>query len=320
MTIAEAYTHTVEQLSSIYDDREAASVTDLVMESRFGIRRIDRIIRKNEPLSEAQQQLLQADATALLTNRPVQYVLGEAWFDGQLLKVNDQVLIPRPETEELVHWVAEGAAAGGPTATQGASAQHSATQGSSAQRSATQGASVQHSGPGAGVSILDIGTGSGCIPVALARHLPSATLHAADISSPALEVARENARRSGASIKFYTLDFLEESNWTQLPAPDILVSNPPYIALAEKDGMHIRVLDQEPHLALFVPNEDPLLFYRKLARYAMKHMHPGSLVYAEINEALGKETQALLLSEGLVEVMLKKDLQGKDRMIRARRP
>lgn len=215
------------------------------------------------------------------------------------------MLIPRPETEELVHWVAEGAAAGGATAAQGADAR--TAQGSG-------------SGPGTGVSILDIGTGSGCIPVALSRHLPGASLHAADVSVPALEVASENAKRVGAGIRFYALDFLEESNWTQLPTPDILVSNPPYIALAEKDGMHIRVLDREPHLALFVPNEDPLLFYRKLARYAMKHMKPGSLVYAEINEALGKETQALLLSEGLLEVMLKKDLQRKDRMIRARRP
>jgi release factor glutamine methyltransferase len=314
MTIAEAYSQSVQQLETVYDSREAASVTDLLMESRFGIRRIDRIIRKFDLMSESQLVQLQADIEELLSNRPIQYVLGQAWFDGMLLKVNEHVLIPRPETEELVHWIAEGATAGGLTAAQGADIAGGLT--------AAQGVGIAGglAGPGSGVSILDIGTGSGCIPVALSRHLPGADLHAVDVSAGALEVAAENARCAGARVEFYAQDFLNESNWAQLPSPYILVSNPPYIAMAEKGTMHDRVLDQEPHLALFVPDDDPLLFYRKLAGFAMRRMQSGSLVYAEINEALPKQTRSLWEGTGLIEVIIKKDLQGKDRMIRAKRP
>ncbi len=320
MTIAEAYTQTVQQLETVYDSREAASVTDLLMESRFGIRRIDRIIRKLDLITEPQLAQLLTDTQELLSNRPVQYVLGQAWFDGLLLKVNEHVLIPRPETEELVHWVAEGATAGGLTAAQGAGAGE-IVQGAGA---TAQGGGPSYTDadarPGSGIIILDIGTGSGCIPVALFRHLPGANLHAVDVSTDALAVATENARNSGARIEFYVQDFLVESNWPQLPVPHILVSNPPYIALAEQNAMHDRVLNQEPHLALFVPDEDPLLFYRKLAGFAMQRMQTESLVYAEINEALGKETRSLWEETGLTEIIVKKDLQGKDRMIRAKRP
>ncbi|TDW95757.1 peptide chain release factor N(5)-glutamine methyltransferase [Dinghuibacter silviterrae] len=278
MTTGAAYEYLTRSLLAVYDPREAASVADLVLESRLGLRRMDRILRKTDPLAPGQAAQLEADLAQLLRQRPVQYVLGEAWFDGLLFHVNEDVLIPRPETEELVHWIVEDARSGAPR-------------------------------------ILDIGTGSGCIPIALQKHLPNAAIHALDVSPGALTIARANAERHHAPVRFIQADFLDKSTWTTLPAVDILVSNPPYIAEKEKAAMHDRVLTQEPHLALFVPDDDALVFYRKLARVT----NAGTVLYVEINESLGPQTAALFESEGLNEVTLKKDMQGKDRMIRARR-
>lgn len=280
MTTGEIYDWIQSELKSCYDEREAASVADLLLESRLGLSRIDRILRRKNEISAKEEAQLKADTLALKENRPVQYVLGEAWFDGLLFRVNEDVLIPRPETEELVHWIAEENA-----------------------KQSTR--------------IMDIGTGSGCIPIALKRRLPGATLDAVDVSEGALAVASENAQRLQAPVTFHRVDFLDESAWPGLPRVDILVSNPPYIAEGEKTGMHARVLSQEPHLALFVPDRDPLIFYRKLARFAVTCMKPGSRIYLEINEALGKETAALLEEERLVNIVLRKDMQQKDRMIRA---
>ena len=281
MTIGQIYDRMTDQLKVLYDDREAASVTGLVLESRLGIRRVDRILRKTELLEPEQEDLLLEDLRALLMGEPVQYVLGEAWFDGLLLRVNRHVLIPRPETEELVHWVAES----------GLSAP----------------------------AILDIGTGSGCIPLALQKRLPEAMITGLDISSEALVLAKENANRQRLPVRFLKADILDETTWTGLARYNLVVSNPPYIAQREKKDMHDRVLDYEPHLALFVPDEDPLLFYRQIARFANTHLYPGGALYLEINEALGAETVHLLEQEGFKQIVLKKDLQGKDRMIRAAR-
>lgn len=273
MTTGFAYESFTRGLRAAYDEREAASIADLVFESRFGLRRLDRILRRNEPFAGSAR--LESDLAALLAHRPVQYVLGEAWFDGLLLEVDGNVLIPRPETEELVHWIATGGAA----------------------------------------RVLDIGTGSGCIPVALSRRMPAAQLHALDVSPGALNIARANAARHNAPIDFLQADFLDETTWPILPAVDVLVSNPPYIAESEKPAMHDRVLLQEPHLALFVPDADPLLFYRKIAHFA--RTRPGLTVYVEINEALGPQTVALFEAAGLRQITLKQDMQGKDRMVRA---
>lgn len=273
MTTGSAYESFTRALRAAYSAREAASIADLVFESRFGLRRMDRILRRGDPFTGAAR--LESDLAALLAHRPVQYVLGEAWFDGLLLAVDGNVLIPRPETEELVHWIA------------------------------TSGAT----------RVLDIGTGSGCIPVALSQRLPAAQLHALDVSSGALAVARANATRHNAPIGFIQADFLDETTWPTFPAIDVLVSNPPYIAESEKPTMHDRVLLQEPHLALFVPDTDPLLFYRKIAQFALTR--PGLTVYVEINEALGPQTVALFEAAGLRQITLKQDMQGKDRMVRA---
>lgn len=281
MTIGQIYDRMTDQLKTLYDDREAASVTGLVLECRMGIRRVDRILRKTELLEPEQEALLLADLRTLLTGKPVQYVLGEAWFDGMLLQVNEHVLIPRPETEELVHWVAESA----PVAP----------------------------------AILDIGTGSGCIPLALQKRLPEAMITGLDISVEALALAKENATCQRLPVRFLKADILDKATWTDLPGYDLIISNPPYIAQREKKDMHDRVLDYEPHLALFVPDDDPLLFYRQIARFTNRHLYPGGALYLEINEALSADTVRLLEQEGFKEIVLRKDLQGKDRMIRATR-
>jgi release factor glutamine methyltransferase len=317
MTIGEIYDSMTDQLKAVYDEREAASITGLVLETRLGIRRIDRILRKTEALDPALEAGLRSDLHALLQNEPVQYVLGEAWFDGLLLKVNGHVLIPRPETEELVHWVADDVkmASDMKTRTKAPSDQNTAITG---QTEIITGPPAVITGPPA-PSILDIGTGSGCIPIALQKHLPGALITGLDISPEALLLARENADRHQMPVLFLKADILDDATWSDLPSYDIIVSNPPYIAQSEKDGMHSRVLGYEPHLALFVPDNDPLLFYRKIARFAGVRLCAGGALYLEINEALGRETTDLLEQEGFKQIILRKDLQGKDRMIRATR-
>lgn len=306
MTIGETYTWMTDRLKTIYDEREASSVTGLVMESRMGLQHIDRILRRSEPLDPSAETRLAADVDALLRNEPVQYVLGEAWFDGLLLKVDRHVLIPRPETEELVQWVAADIAAAA----------------KSSQASSPAIASSPAPTPSSGAArpaILDIGTGSGCIPIALRKRLPHAELTGLDISPDALAVARENGTRYAPTVQWIQADILDETHWNDLPVYDIIVSNPPYIASAERSDMHTRVLAHEPHLALFVPDEDPLLFYRGIARFCKTRLCAGGALYLEINEALGEETKTLLQEEGFGEIILKKDLQEKDRMIRAKR-
>jgi release factor glutamine methyltransferase len=197
------------------------------------------------------------------------------------LYVNEQVLIPRPETEELVEWIA------------------------------------QTNKGKAHLRVLDIGTGSGCIPLALYQQLQQPEIHAIDISSGALEVARQNAATQQATIHFHQADILDNANWHVLPVFDCIVSNPPYITLSEKQEMQENVLAHEPHLALFVPDEDPLRFYRAIASFALQHLAPGGQLYFEINEAWGKETAELLTGKGFTNIELKQDLQGKDRMLKA---
>ncbi|WP_300599604.1 peptide chain release factor N(5)-glutamine methyltransferase [Niabella sp.] len=217
----------------------------------------------------------------LLKAEPIQYILNEAWFYDIPFFVNKQVLIPRPETEELVDAIIR---------------EH------------------QDRPP---VRILDIGTGSGCIPVILKRKLPEAMVSACDISSEALAVARKNATKYELDIRFIQLDFLNETNWPQLPMVDVLVSNPPYIPIADKASMHKNVLDYEPALALFVPDEDPLLFYRKIADAARFILAPEGHVYLEVHEQLAAETRELFETNGFT-ASIKTDMQGKQRFVTAR--
>ena len=218
--------------------------------------------------------------TQLLQHRPIQYVLGEAWFMGLKFFVNESVLIPRPETEELVSWVID-----------------------------------EHKNKGA-LQILDIGTGSGCIGISLQKNLPSSKVTLLDISEDALGIAAGNAKKLGATVQTQQLDILDESAWASLPIYDVIVSNPPYIKKTEAESMAKHVLDFEPSLALFVEDDDALIFYRKIALLAVRHLASNGVLNFEINEMLGEEVVVLLEELGF-SAQLRKDLQGKNRMVRA---
>ena len=279
--------HAAEQLlllnlKKLYDDRESATIMHWVMEHITGMKKTERIIHKTQSLTTAEQETLQRILRELMNNRPLQYVLGEAWFAGMKFYVNEQVLIPRPETEELVEWIVE-----------------------ESQRSKTK-----------SQKILDIGTGSGCIPIALKKKLPEYDVTTIDISEGASNIAIQNATSLQADIQIVTVDFLDENNWDQLPVFDMIVSNPPYIKISEKQVMAKNVLDYVPGIALFVPDNDPFLFYRKICLFAKQHLCDGGSIFLEINEALGEEVAVLYEKAGYI-TSLKKDLQGKDRMIKA---
>ena len=283
MTIHLAYKQLLAQLYEVYDNKEAANIADMVIEHVTGQRKIDRIIYKDLPVNVEQQEQLKKITMELLQSRPVQYVLEEAWFMGMKLSVNKNVLIPRPETEELVEWIIDD---------------------------------IKKFG-NEDISLLDIGTGSGCIPIAIRKKLPTAAVSAIDVSHDALQVAILNSIQQNALVDFLQLDFLDEKEWHQLGKYHLIVSNPPYIKISEEKSMDQNVLKFEPHLALFVPNEDALLFYKAIAKFSLTHLKPGGRVYVEINEALGKDVVRLFEENEFSEVILKKDMQGKDRMVKA---
>jgi release factor glutamine methyltransferase len=245
---------------------------------------MDRWLQKNEQLPTEDLKRLEKYSNELLTRKPVQYVLGEAWFAGLCLTVNEHTLIPRPETEELVNLCASWAAT-----------------------NKIQDAPLQ---------ILEVGTGSGCIAIALQQKMPAAIITAIDISAEAIEVATINAAKYNAPIQFKTFDFLDEANWPELGSFDIIISNPPYIADIEKESMAKHVLDFEPHTALFVRDNDPLIFYSALANFGNKYLHKDGALFVEINQALGIQTQDVFEQKNYT-TLLKKDLFENDRMIEA---
>ena len=273
-----------KELLKVYDQREVTKILDMAFEHVTNMVRTDRIVNQFSPLTPEQKIRLENIFEQLMLSRPVQYVLNEAWFGGIKLYINDNVLIPRPETDELVDWIVRDAA-------------------SQLDNIST-------------FKILDIGTGSGCIPLALKKKLFKIDLTAIDISEKALEVAKKNSDSYRANVELNHLDILDESKWKELDTYQVIVSNPPYIKNVEKANMHKNVLDYEPAIALFVPDSDPLLFYIKIAHFAQSHLTDSGAVYVEINEALGKETLEVFTNHGFT-TQLKRDLQGKDRMIKA---
>lgn len=283
MTYNKLYRSFLEQLQAIYNMQEASVITDWVFEKMAGVKKMDFIkhpamepeINVGEKLDAALQQLLQ--------HTPVQYVLGEAWFCKMLFKVNDLVLIPRPETEELVNWLLYDY-----------------------KNQATFPASV---------SILDIGTGSGCIAIALKKNLPTITITAIDFSEGAITIAKENALTNNVQINCIQLDFLNEQLWATLPCFDIVVSNPPYIPISEKEQLDKNVIAYEPHSALFVPDSTPLLFYEKIALFGKSNLKMGGCMYVEVHENYASQT-AVLFAGYQYEVEIKKDIFEKDRMLR----
>ena len=285
MTIYLAYQKLLAKLYDVYDEREAANITDMLIEFVTGQRKIDRIMFKDLPVNDQQQKQLEAYADELLAHKPIQYVIGEVWFMGMKLKVNQHVLIPRPETEELVDWIVNDI-----------------------RRDEKE-----------NISLIDIGTGSGCIPIAVKKWLKEINASAVDISEEALQLALINSIEQQVLVDFIHLDFLKENEWRQLAKYDIVVSNPPYIRQSEKETMNKNVLNYEPHIALFIPNEDPLLFYKALAKFGLQHLKENGILYMEINEALGDLVVQLFHENGYTQIDLKKDLQGKNRMVKAKR-
>ena len=283
MTYNKLYRSFLEQLQAIYNMQEASVITDWVFEKIAVAKKMDFI---KHPAMEPEinvAEKLEAAFNQLLQHTPVQYVLGEAWFYKMLFKVNNQVLIPRPETEELVNWLL-----------------------SDFKKQATFPASV---------SILDMGTGSGCIAIALKKNLPAATLTAIDFSEGALAIAKENALGNNVQIDFIQLDFLNEKLWVTLPCFDIIVSNPPYIPISEKELLDKNVIAYEPHSALFVPDSTPLLFYEKIALFGGSNLKADGCMYVEVHENYGNQT-AELFTEYQYEVEIKKDIFEKERMLK----
>ncbi|MEO5892767.1 MAG: peptide chain release factor N(5)-glutamine methyltransferase [Ferruginibacter sp.] len=279
MTVKEIYRGYLQQLQQIYNANESAVMTDLVFEKVAALQRADIIKYPEQQLNIATSTHLQRCLEALLRHEPVQYVLGEAWFYKLKFIVNEHVLIPRPETEELVQLVIDGS---------------------------------QHKGK---LTMLDIGTGSGCIAIAIKKNLPAAHMLAIDVSQDALSVAKRNAIDHQADIQFLELDFLNESSSENLPVLDVIVSNPPYIPISEKERLDKNVTDFEPHLALFVPDNAPLLFYEKIAAFGEKHLHSSGQIHVEIHEDFALTAKEVFEKSYLVKIT--KDMFGKERMLTA---
>ena len=269
------------RLSDIYEAGEAAAITELVMEYVTGVAKKDRGQVKDISLNAEQREKAEKIMARLLTHEPVQYVLNESWFCGLKLYVDKNVLIPRPETEELVEWIIDNCRF-----------------------------------PLDQLRILDIGSGSGCIPIALKRRLRKADVWGCDISVPALDIARQNAATLGTEVNFIELDFLDRTTWKNLPSFDLIVSNPPYIPKSQRMTMSRNVVVYEPETALFVPDADPLIFYRAIADFGHEKLNSSGSIYLEIHEDLGNAVTSLLVTNGY-KVTLKKDMQGKDRMVKA---
>lgn len=267
-----------ESLSPIYDSDEIESFFFLILEHEHQLKRVDLALDPNLEFSEIELQKWEAYCQELQKQKPIQYLLGKTQFFGLEFFVNEHTLIPRPETEELVNWIV---------------------------------ADHQNSKK---LQILDIGTGSGCIAISLSKNLQADTF-AFDFSYEALEVAQKNADHNQAFVHFVEFDILSDA-WEGDPF-DIIVSNPPYVRELEKSQMKLNVLDYEPHLALFVPDENPLLFYEKIADFAKEHLTENGKLYFEINQYLGQETSEMLRVKGFKNVILKKDIYGNDRMILA---
>lgn len=265
----------LEELSEI---EESKLFFPICCDAWLGMTKTDLILDKEKMLSESEILKFLYGIKSLKNHEPVQYVVGETWFYDLKINVEKGVLIPRPETEELVDWMIDS--------------------------------------ENKSLSFLDIGTGSGCIPLALKDNFKNAEVSACDISEDAIAIAQENSKGLSLEVRFFKMDILDEAAWSKSKY-DVIVSNPPYIPIVERKVMHENVLKYEPDLALFVPDEVPLLFYEKIADFALMTLNENGSLYFEIHEDFGVETINMLTSKGFVNLELKQDLQGKDRMVKA---
>lgn len=280
LTYNNAYRELIAELNSIYDKREAAAIANIVMEEITGLDRLQRVIERDKILTENQTELHNDYIELLKTGTPIQYCTNKAVFMDNEYYVDNRVLIPRPETEELVQWVIDDY-------------------------------------KNKNVDILDIGTGSGCIPISLKLALSNSSITSIDISHSALQVAKENATALNSEISFIQADFLDENSWSSLNRFDIIISNPPYIPNSEKENMHINVKDHEPSEALFVPNENPLIFYNKIALFGKKNLKKNGSIYCELHLDHALQTKTLFEHIGYASLDLRKDMNGNWRMLKA---
>lgn len=272
------YLYIKNSLCGIYPESEVVALAKWILTEVFHLSVTELYTGKDNDFPDDKRRKLENILARLKQHEPLQYILGEVSFAGVCLEVTPDVLIPRPETAELIDWIAADYAQGG-------------------------------------VKILDVGTGSGCIPIALAHRLPEVQVTSWDVSEKALQVAARNVMRNGVNVTLERVDVLSDA--VPPVRVDVLVSNPPYITEQERTDMERNVLDWEPELALFVPDHDPLLFYRRIAEIGQKALPEGGALYYEINRAYGPDTVALLQAMGYAQIELRKDMFGNDRMVKA---
>lgn len=282
ISIFQHYKTLTNELQPIYGKNEATAMARLIIERVTGDEITKIFANPDLILTPEQQSLVRYYLSQLKLQKPIQYILGTTNFFGIELQVNQNVLIPRPETEELVSWIIESNKIGSP-------------------------------------SILDLGAGSGCIAISLAKHITHAHVFAIDISEKAIKVAQQNAASAGVDITLAQTNMLAPPAQIQGSPFDIIVSNPPYVRESEKQYMQPNVLNNEPSLALFVGDNDPLIFYEAIAKLAASNLKNNGLVYCEINEALGEETASIFTTANFTDITIKNDINGKQRMIRARK-
>ena len=267
------------ELSGLYEAKEINNLLYILFEEYAGLKRAELAISNDLIITDPVKEKLETAVNHLKNYKPVQYIIGKAWFYGLELLVNENVLIPRPETEELVDWV------------------------------------IKRNIKKKNLKVVDIGTGSGCIAIAIKKYLPASFVTAIDVSGKALDVARKNAKQHDAEVTFLSIDILNEAMVKKLSKFDIIISNPPYVLESEKKVMKPNVLEYEPGSALFVDDDHALMFYEAIVSFAGNHLKRGGELYLEINEQRGAEVELLLEKKGLGEVVLREDMQGKERFV-----
>jgi len=284
LTYSQAFYELKNKLQPLYDEREATALSHEILFFVTGLDKTQRLLNKHNHFTAMQQEQYTRAVYELLQGCPLQYVTGSAWFAGREYYVNRSVLIPRPETEELVRWITDD---------------------------------LELQIANRDLNILDIGTGSGCIPISIKLALPQTTVAAYDISSEALEIARQNADRLQADIDWIQIDVLDTTQHNKLGVYDVIVSNPPYIPGAEVAQLHINVKDYEPHIALFVPDNDALVFYKAIALLGKKHLAAGGYIYCELDAGHAMECKKLFEEMGYANVLVRKDINDNWRMLKA---
>jgi release factor glutamine methyltransferase len=296
MKIREAEKHIATRLATTYPENEAANIAKLLLEHLTGLSRNEIASRKEEAPIALVASTMESYISRLQAHEPIQYIMNKAWFYGLELFIDSSVLIPRPETEELTDWVVKDVKQSGLDVFS---------------RNPLRADETSR------LKILDVCTGSGCIALALKKAIPLAEVWGCDISEAALNIARRNGSELDIRVDFQGMNFLDPAQQKLLPSVDIVVCNPPYVPLKDRQSMQANVLQFEPHVALFVPDEDPLVFYKALAYYGSHRLHDKGCIYMEIHESLAAGVMSIFTND--YEVELRKDMQGKERMVKARR-